>query len=508
MRNRSGLCLAVALLGTALTYRSLPNAYFVGDDFLHLFAIVDADRYEYLLRPHGGHLLFTRNAVFVAFYEMFGLNAEPYYFAVWLTHLLNTGLLFGVLLNWTASAPLAALGALLWGTCPVQAATLDYYSVYGQVLVAAILLAILYQGSRRERAHTPLPPWIFVGWPLLFIVGSTCFGVGIGLMMAAPLALLCVFPISRSLLATCGVLAVIAYFTPTVYQALITYHSALTGSGAELWKMYIGFTSLHYYVPILTMFAYMLSAGINSLLLSFAGTGATFPSVTSWCATAVYVAVAIAAMIGAPARVRARVIGLLLFAGGCYGIISAGRAALLPAFKLAASVSVPRYHYVGTMLLTIVLCCCIAQLTGRLRRPAAMEAALLAVVVVLGAVLYIRSEPFIDLHDQERHDVDHLITHIRSRVAEVPPGSEVHIINRRFAPVGALGDPRTSFPGWAGAFVLFFPSNVVDGKPVKFVVDDPALIESVAKGKRTHDLFILGDMTPPEQAPSIYRRTL
>lgn len=504
MGERSGLFLAVAVLATALTYHSIPAAYFVGDDFLHLFAIIDADRYEYLLRPHGGHLLLTRNAVFVAFYEMFGVNAEPYYVAALLTHLVNTGLLFGVIRNWTASAPLAALGALLWGTCPVHAATLQWYSVYGQVLAALILLAILYQGSRRERADMPLPRWIIIGWPLLFIIGSTCFGVGIGLLLAAPVALLFVLPISRPLLITCAVLAVIAYFTPTIYRALVHYHAALSGNGAEVWNMYIALATLNSYVRILTMFGYLISAGISKLLLSFAAASTTFPSAASWCATAVYTAAVIATLIGAPARARARIIGLLLFASGCYGIISAGRATLR-----AATVAVPRYHYVGTILLSIVLCCCLAQLTRRLRRTAATEVSLLVGGLLVGAVLYFRSEPFINLHHQGRNEADHFITQIRSRVAEAPAGREVHIVNRRFAPAsgGWLPNPR-NFPGWAGAFVLYFPSNIVDGKSVKFVVDDPDLIKSVAKGKRTRDLFILGDKTPPEQAPVIHRRTL
>lgn len=503
MRERSGAFLALALLGTLVTYRALPSVYFFGDDFLHLFSIVDADLFEYLLRPHGGHLLFTRNAIFVAFEALFGTNAAPYYIAALLTHLLNTGLLFRVVWNWTGSAPLAALGAVTWGTCPVHAATLTWYSVYGQVVVATILLFILSYGSARERAATAPSKAIIVAWPVLLIIASTCFGVGIGLLMAAPVALLCLFPASRPLRIACAVLAVIAVCTPTIYRALITYHSQLAGSADDLWKMHMALGGLHYRSTILTMWGYLFSAGAAHLLLSFASSAASFPSTASAAATIGYVVVVVAAFIVSPNRVRARAIGLLLLAGGCYGIIAAGRATLLPALKLAIGASIARYHYVGTVPLAILLCCSVAQLTRLLPRRTAVEVALLTIVLVIGTVLAVRAKPFVDRHDPARAEVQTVVAAIRAQIAQAPPGNEVRIVNRRFNSVGAmLGDPRAGFPGWAGIFVTFFPSNVIDGQRVRFVIDDPALLPTIATGRRTRDLFVVGAAPPAAQPPA------
>jgi len=54
------------------------------------------------------------------------------------------------------------------------------------------------------------------------------------------------------------------------------------------------------------------------------------------------------------------------------------------------------------------------------------------------------------------------------------------------------------FPGWAGVFTLFFPSNVVDGRRVDFVVADPTVIEAHRSGKRTAGLLV-----PPASAPPL-----
>jgi hypothetical protein len=57
---------------------------------------------------------------------------------------------------------------------------------------------------------------------------------------------------------------------------------------------------------------------------------------------------------------------------------------------------------------------------------------------------------------------------IHEAVAAAPPGTTVTIQNRPFH--GAI--LLRSFPGWAGLFVIEFPTNVVDGRPVRFVARD------------------------------------
>ena len=55
--------LAFALAFTAAVYLPLTQNYFHTDDFLNLYQILNEPLPTYLLTPHGGHVLLTRNAL-------------------------------------------------------------------------------------------------------------------------------------------------------------------------------------------------------------------------------------------------------------------------------------------------------------------------------------------------------------------------------------------------------------------------------------------------------------
>jgi hypothetical protein len=430
MRERASAVLLVATLAaTAIAYGGLVSAYFSSDDFVHLYAVVDADLWEYLLRPHGGHLLMVRNAFFVAFYHLFGMRAELYFWAVLLTHLLNAFLLFRIVSNWTGSAALATLGALLWATCPTHAGTLAWYSVYGQVLVGTCLLIILHQISRRDRDQTNLPSAIIVVWPLLFIIASTCFGVGIGLTLTSPLALYLLLPPSRLRLAVCVILALIAIATPSAYKAMVLYHESIltTGSVKDSWAMAVAIGSLHYWDKIVLMFGALLSCGVSSMLLGFAGPAAGFPSIPATIAIVVYTLVAALGLVLAPRRMRLRMLGLLVFAVGCYAVIAAGRATLLPTTRVGIAAATTRYHYVGMMPLSLLLCCALAQLTRSPRYGGVSQYGLLALTVVFGSACYVRAKPYIDTHLPARKEAQEVVAAIRAAIDAAAPGTEVQI---------------------------------------------------------------------------------
>jgi hypothetical protein len=46
------------------------------------------------------------------------------------------------------------------------------------------------------------------------------------------------------------------------------------------------------------------------------------------------------------------------------------------------------------------------------------------------------------------------------------------------------------FPGWAAAFTVFFPSNVVEGRRVFFVEPDSDIRAAVRDGRRTGTLIV------------------
>jgi hypothetical protein len=45
------------------------------------------------------------------------------------------------------------------------------------------------------------------------------------------------------------------------------------------------------------------------------------------------------------------------------------------------------------------------------------------------------------------------------------------------------------FPGWAGLFVIHFPANIVDGRPVRFVARGGAETLAQQRGGRIAALF-------------------
>src|SRR6185295_2769935 len=95
---------------------------------------------RFLLVGQGGHALVTSNAVFYLLHRLFGIDPQPYFVFVLFTHLLNVGLLFCAIRLLTQSARLACFGSALWGISPIHDGTIGWLSVYGQVIVAAVLL--------------------------------------------------------------------------------------------------------------------------------------------------------------------------------------------------------------------------------------------------------------------------------------------------------------------------------------------------------------------------------
>src|SRR5262249_17981647 len=155
------------------------RTYFFADDFNCLLSILNDGFLRFVLRPFAGHNLLVRNLAFYASYQLFGMRAELYFWTVLLTHLLNVWLLFRVLRNMSAGLALACFGAALWGTSPAHVGTLGWYSVYGQVLVATVLLVVL--GGVTARARTGAAPSrrSAAVWYALLLAGTTCFGTGV-----------------------------------------------------------------------------------------------------------------------------------------------------------------------------------------------------------------------------------------------------------------------------------------------------------------------------------------
>jgi len=497
------LLLLLPLASSAVVYYPLTTAYFASDDFLNLYLIVNESPLEYVLRPHGGHLLVTRNAIFSLFHQAFGTRAELYFWAVLLTHLVNVFLLFQIIRRLAASNHLASFGATLWGICPVHAGALGWYSVYGHVVVTTIVLVILNRAAAAVSTGSSPSRSVLLLWPLLFLVASTCFGVGIGITVVSPLMLFLLLPPSPVRTRLCVALCAVAVALPFVYQELLRLYGAVSGSSRALLVATFLTARTRPSWHLVEFAAMLASHGITSLLLGFAlpvkttlGIGAyvgaaQFPGAIAYVVAGSYVALVLVVLVRSPGTIRRRVLGFLAMATGCYAIIAAGRAPAFTESVASFGAAQPRYHYAATTALTILLCLTLREVAAWLPWTARIRSILLLTWVAVTAVCYMQSPPFIDPFASARKETTDVLTAVDKLIAAAPPRGDVYIPNKLFLSAGPMiaADPVT-FPGWAAIFTIFFPSNVVDGKRVHFIVNHPEAVAAAMRGRRTAELVI------------------
>src|SRR5262249_57980686 len=117
----------------------------------------------------------------------FGTNPRPYFWSVLVTHGLNALLLYGVIRRFAGSIMLACVGATLWAASPVLEEALGWYSVYGQVLLTAILLAVLWSLGQTIMTGAVVTTRSALCCAALLLAGSTCFVVVFGVTLVLPL---------------------------------------------------------------------------------------------------------------------------------------------------------------------------------------------------------------------------------------------------------------------------------------------------------------------------------
>jgi hypothetical protein len=144
-----------------------------------------------------------------------------------------------------------------------------------------------------------------------------------------------------------------------------------------------------------------------------------------------------------------------------------------------------RYHYVGPLLLTILVCLALQQFAHALSNRAATE--LLVAWLALSMLSQARCGVAPDDHRQARQATEQVSGAIRAAIAQRPLGEDVYIDNQPFAQVPLS---PTLFPGWAAVFTIFFPHNTVDGRAVYFVEADGATRDAARHGQRTRTLIV------------------
>jgi hypothetical protein len=484
----------LAVGAAAVVYRSVTSIYFWSDDFVCLLQTVDEGFVRFVLSVFGGHILLVRNVVLYLSHAAFGFRSEPYYTMALLTHLLNVWLLFRLLVRLTEDAPLACLGATLWGTSPLCVGALGWYAAYGHVLVATILLVVLESVVFRARTDT-IGPRTVLAWSALLLAAGTCFGVGVGMALVFPAVLALLAP---QALRDRRVLALVVALGPAAagfyfgYRRIAGLVEPLSISETIVLSLGVSHTE-----PIFRMIGHLFGFATTGLLLGFFFRHADYLGTASTIALASVGVVLLAILVLAEWETRRQLLAFLLLAGAGYAIIAAGRANFLLIsmhFTSISSAGQLRYHYAPLLALAVALCILVQRAARALRIPSAV---VVAAWLVIGTWGYARSSWAIDQRPAIRAYTERALHLIDARIDLQPAGAEVRIPNY---PIGQnlLGNVMrpVDFPGWAALFVLTHPENVVRGRRVLFVESDPALLaalRSPEKHRRLHDLLVPPD---------------
>ncbi len=486
--------IALPLALTALVFWPITRNYFFGDDLLAVYDTIHKPLARLLLEPYGGHVMATRNVVFLLLYRLFGPNPTAYFSIVLLTHLLNVGLLFLIIRDLTGTR-LACFGAALWGAASIDEGALGWYQAYGVVMAVTAQLWIVYRLVRIRRSDR-LSRLEVLSWALLLLGASTSFGTGIAITMAMPgIAWLLLPPTATRRRATFG-LALIAAGVAVGYLALqrLAEHLFPTFQ-AQVGTMMMS-VALESWHSVLWAARLLMMHGLTVLLL---GPLAHHASVASWgevALTAAALAGAGAGFAVARAEERRLMLACLLPFGTVYLMIATGRGVFLPQFG-PKMLEQAHYHYTAPMPLAILAALLLAELSRWVQPSAAAANVMLGLWYLTFTAVQLAAGPAIAHHDRERELAEKTLAQIKALVLSQPPGSDVYIRNRPFPGVGpfVIKSPEM-FPGIAGLFAIYYPNQLLEERRVFFVEANPLVLS------RLRERRFAGMLAPPENAPA------
>jgi len=485
----------VPVLLAACIYFPITRSFFYADDFVCLLSIRNDGFLRFVLRPFAGHDLVVRNLVFYASAWLFGLRAELFFWTVLLTHLLNVWLLYRVLRNLTASVPLACVGAALWGTSPVLLGTLGWYSVYGQVLVVSALLVVLDRVTRLAATGDAPGAWAAGGWYVLLLLGSACFGTGVGVALAFPAVLFLLLPSAWRRRGIRAAFLTLPLATIALYLGDRSLHARL--EPVLIQELIAGNISLARILGARHMVPDLLAAGIDSSLRSFFVSSSQLPGWGRTVTLVLFGAGLLLLLWRSDMKTRRVVLGMTTLCLAAYIPIAVGRYGFVDPRAVQ-----PRYHYVGSLPIVVLACLILGHL-GRvwLLRPAPLVG-FLVTALTLGVYGWARSDFRIDGHGTARAYFSRVLHGVDVEVEARPSGRTAFLENGK--PSAALLGPvmvtaARDFPGRAAVFVLTHDTDELAGRRLRFIERDPMVVEWYAKFPETPLARLL---VPPDAVPS------
>jgi hypothetical protein len=488
MRKWSAIAWFIApVLLSGIAFRGVVGVAFHFDDYLHLYDIVNLGPGLFCLVNHGGHLQLTRNAVYVLLHAAFGANSAAMMAVVLGTHLLNVALVVSVVGRLTRSLALASLAAAWWGTSAMNSEALGWFSVYGEVLSVTAILWVLRRILDVARG-APVTRATAAELIAVLLVAATTFGTGLAMVLCMPLvAYLLVPAAARAAVVPATVAAAAA--SVVLYAVIDRVNVALfdaSSATAVVMPLRDHIAGAVQFVTLLTLNG-ISTALAGPFFLPLHGLGRWVPPLLG----------AVAVVLLALARISwRRMLACLLLSLTAYGMIGLGRYISGEATAMSSTLW-GRYHYAAPLGFAFALAIAVATLLDRTRAAAQARMLLVAAGYAAAVVGLVRFFPPLPTYKNVQRDVDAQLARIDAAV-RASPSDTVYL---RYAPYFTSDLPSLNvgkdtfqlprrFPGLAALFAVYHRDNVVAGRRVVFVLDDPVKLGLWQRGRRGASLLI------------------
>src|SRR5262249_38650068 len=184
---------------------------------------------------------------------------------------------------------------------------------------------------------------------------------------------------------------------------------------------------------------------------------------------------------------------------GVYAVIAAGRATFFdPKVALSKTVGQLRYHYLGALPIVVLTCLALREM-GRIGPLRGLPRPLLLVAVLVSAASGYAHATF-RIYDNMfcRIYIDAAMRGIAGEALAHPAGSTVYLDNGN-PPAGLLGPVmlKRDFPGRAAVLLLHQPGDELNGRRVRVIQRDPAVLAGYATPP---DTPLAGRLVAPDAA--------
>jgi hypothetical protein len=513
-----------ALVLAAAVHAIVVTSAFVPDDYLHLYASIAHAPARFLTELDLGETFPLVRIFYLVFERVFGAHPFPFFLVALVAHIVCVALAARLLLRVTSRPLLSWTLAVLWGAGAVQQGSLDSFAAFGNVL--ATIAGVLVLGEV-VRAHPRRPssdvsataaPWSappetdpasdqerdtpwnagsavaktpstasLVRGAALLVVASLSAPSGVAISIATAVALALAVPAGPSRVRALRVAV------PIAGVALAGYVTLRVVGPAPIGKFFPG-------IPL--FFAYVAcSAGdllFGPLVAMARGGGRAGFVEEPGGAVGLSVVALLACLVffgwvfwRGSDRVRRSVRALLAVPLCLYALAAFDGASLL-SLRGAAAVAVrPEWHYPGTLALAFALAAAFTLVRFPEGTPRWAPSAAIGMVVAL-AVLpsgYVATRMDGGTKRTFSSGRTAVEAALHDAIALSGAAKDVYVRNTPF-PLMPPDTELARFPGIGAYYALLHATTEVDGKNVRFVENDPAVLASVAAARpRVRDRF-------------------